>query len=89
MFAGADAPKELILMTCGVIVRRNKPALASTPIFNTSEGNSSSRCLGFSVEKQQIYNKAPFIFSNIKDLDFNNTKSKKNILVVIYILKMK
>ena len=38
--------------------------------------------LGFSVEKQQIYNKAPFICSNIKDFDFNNAKSKKNILII-------
>ena len=38
--------------------------------------------LGFSVDKQQIYKKAPFIYSNVKELDFNNIKSKKNILLI-------
>ena len=33
--------------------------------------------LGFRVEKKQIYKKLPFIYTNIKDLGFNNTKSKK------------
>ena len=36
--------------------------------------------LGFIVEKQQIYNKLPFIYSNAKELGFNINKSKKNIL---------
>ena len=38
--------------------------------------------LGFSVEKNQIYNKVPFIYSNEKELGFKNTKSKKNILLI-------
>ena len=38
--------------------------------------------LGFSVEKQQIYKKVPFIYSNLKELDFSHTKSKKNILLI-------
>ena len=38
--------------------------------------------LGFSVEKQQIYNKVPFIYSNIKELDFISVTSKKNILII-------
>ena len=38
--------------------------------------------LDFSVDKQQIYKKVPFIYSNVKELDFNNTKSKKNILLI-------
>ena len=38
--------------------------------------------LGFSVKKEQIYNKAPFIFSNLKELDVNIAKSKKNILLI-------
>jgi len=38
--------------------------------------------LGFSVDKQQIYNKVPYIFSNIKELNFSNTKSKTNILLI-------
>jgi heptosyltransferase-1 len=38
--------------------------------------------LGFIVEKQQIYNKLPFIYSNAKELGFNINKSKKNILLI-------
>ena len=38
--------------------------------------------LGFSVEKHQIFNKVPFIYSNIEKLDFKKTKSKKNILII-------
>ena len=38
--------------------------------------------LGFSIEKHQIYNKAPFIYSNTKEIGFKNTKSKKNILLI-------
>tara|TARA_B100001173_G_C15998053_1_gene552082 strand:+ start:361 stop:1407 length:1047 start_codon:yes stop_codon:yes gene_type:complete len=38
--------------------------------------------LGFRVEKKQIYNKEPFIYSNLKELDFISTKSKKNILII-------
>jgi heptosyltransferase-1 len=38
--------------------------------------------LGFSVEKQQIYNKVPFIYSNVRELNIKSTKSKKNILII-------
>ena len=38
--------------------------------------------LGISIKKNQIYKKNPFIYSNVKELDFNNTKSKKNILLI-------
>ena len=38
--------------------------------------------LGFSVEKQQIHNKVPFIYSNEDQLDIKKTKSKKNIILV-------
>ena len=38
--------------------------------------------LGFSVDKQQIYTKAPLIYSNVKELDFNITKSKTKILLI-------
>ena len=38
--------------------------------------------LGFSIEKDQIYNKKPFIHSNVKDLNLKNTKTKKNILLI-------
>ncbi len=38
--------------------------------------------LGFTVEKQEIYNKAPFIYSNVKELGFKIKKSKKNILLI-------
>jgi len=38
--------------------------------------------LGFIVEKQEIYNKLPFMYSNAKDLGFNLKKSKKNILLI-------
>ena len=38
--------------------------------------------LSFIVEKQQIYNKLPFMYSNAKELGFNIKKSKKNILLI-------
>ena len=38
--------------------------------------------LGFIVEKQQIYNKLPFMYSNAKELGFNLKKSRKNILLI-------
>jgi len=38
--------------------------------------------LGFIIEKQQIYNKVPFIYSKAKELGFNIEKSKKNILLI-------
>ena len=38
--------------------------------------------LGFSVDKKQIYKKVPFIYSNVKELDFNFTTTKKNILLI-------
>ncbi|MDA7437935.1 lipopolysaccharide heptosyltransferase I [Candidatus Pseudothioglobus singularis] len=38
--------------------------------------------LGFRVEKQQIYNKVPFIYSNEKQIDIKKIKSKKNILII-------
>ena len=38
--------------------------------------------LGFSIEKQQIYNKVPFIYSNVKELHFMGIESKKNILLI-------
>ena len=38
--------------------------------------------LGFSVENQQIYNKVPFIYSDVKELDFISETSKKNILII-------
>ena len=38
--------------------------------------------LGFIVEKQQIYNKVPFIYSNAKEFGFSIKKSKKNILLI-------
>lgn len=38
--------------------------------------------LGFSVEKQQIYNKVPFIYSKARELNIKSTKSKKNILII-------
>jgi heptosyltransferase-1 len=37
---------------------------------------------GFIVEKQQIYNKVPFIHSNAKEFGFSIKKSKKNILLI-------
>ena len=38
--------------------------------------------LDFIVEKQQIYNKLPFMYSNAKELGFNLKKSRKNILLI-------
>ena len=38
--------------------------------------------LGFIDEKQQIYNKLSFIYSNAKELGFNIKNSKKNILLI-------
>ena len=38
--------------------------------------------LGFSIEKQEIYNKVPFIYSNLEQLNIEKTKSKKNILII-------
>jgi heptosyltransferase I len=38
--------------------------------------------LGFSVETQQIYNKIPFMYSNVKELDIDIAKSEKNILLI-------
>jgi len=38
--------------------------------------------LGFNIEKEQIFNKAPFIYSNLEQLDIGKTKSKKNILII-------
>ncbi len=38
--------------------------------------------LGFTIEKQQIYNKVPFIYSNVKELNFMGIESKKNILLI-------
>jgi heptosyltransferase-1 len=38
--------------------------------------------LGFIVEKQQIYNKLPLLYSNAKELGFNIKQSKKNILLI-------
>ena len=37
---------------------------------------------GFSVERQQIYNKVPFIYSNLKELDLKISKSKKNVMLI-------
>ena len=38
--------------------------------------------LDLSFEKQQIYKKVPFIYSNIKELELKDKKSKKNILLI-------
>ena len=38
--------------------------------------------LGISVDKEQIYNKVPFLYSRVKELDFDDKKSKKNILII-------
>ena len=38
--------------------------------------------LGFVFEKEQIYNKVPFIYSKTKELCFNIKTSKKNILLI-------
>jgi len=37
---------------------------------------------GFSIERQQIYNKVPFIYSNLKELDLKISKSKKNVMLI-------
>ena len=38
--------------------------------------------LGFSIDKKQIYNKVPFIYSNVEELDFKHIKSKTKILLI-------
>lgn len=38
--------------------------------------------LGFNTEKKEILNKVPFLFSNLKNLEFEITKSKKNIVII-------